>query len=153
MNKQALIDRVINEMREDFNRGDLTAVEELLGFIPTQYLNGYISDTVNHAPTAAPALTLPEDAELEWVLSTAHTSEYDDRILTGLTGVGDVTWVFECEGGWKVSITDIKRGSVDLGEFSAAFGAIVGIAMSNGVAAVRFDKDGPIADCLKKFDW
>jgi hypothetical protein len=40
----SLIDRVIEEIRKDFAIGDLTALDELLSFIPRENLIGYLPE-------------------------------------------------------------------------------------------------------------
>jgi hypothetical protein len=45
MTKQELIEAVIKQIQEDIQRGDLTALEELLMFVPNTYLNGYLKET------------------------------------------------------------------------------------------------------------
>ena len=39
-----LIDRVLDEMRRDFDGGDLTAIEELLKMLPKESLMGYLPE-------------------------------------------------------------------------------------------------------------
>ncbi len=39
-----LIDRVLNEMRSDFDSGDVTAIEELLKMLPKEALMGYLPE-------------------------------------------------------------------------------------------------------------
>jgi len=41
---QILIDAVIEQIKEDVADGDLTAVDELLKFVPPQYLKGYLPE-------------------------------------------------------------------------------------------------------------
>lgn len=41
---QTLIDKVLDEMKNDFNSGDVTSVAELLKFVPTENLIGYLPD-------------------------------------------------------------------------------------------------------------
>lgn len=41
---QLLIDRVIEEIQKDFAMGDLTALDELLSFIPKEKLIGYLPE-------------------------------------------------------------------------------------------------------------
>jgi hypothetical protein len=41
---QNLLDKVIEEIQSDVNEGDLTAIEELLKFVPIPNLIGYLSD-------------------------------------------------------------------------------------------------------------
>jgi hypothetical protein len=43
-NKQILIDRVIEEIKKDVADGDLTAVDELLKFVPIEYLKNYLPE-------------------------------------------------------------------------------------------------------------
>jgi hypothetical protein len=40
----SLIDRVIEEIRKDFAIGDLTALDELLSFVPRENLIGYLPE-------------------------------------------------------------------------------------------------------------
>jgi hypothetical protein len=42
--EQDLIDAVINQIRYDISFGDETAIDELLGFIPTENLIGYLPE-------------------------------------------------------------------------------------------------------------
>lgn len=42
--QQALVDRVIETLIEQVNSGDLTVLEELLGFIPTKNLIGALNE-------------------------------------------------------------------------------------------------------------
>lgn len=42
--KSDLIDLVIDQIVEDLETGDLTALFELLGFVDTDKLTGYLSD-------------------------------------------------------------------------------------------------------------
>ena len=42
-----LIDAVIDQIQEDFYSGDLTALEELLKFIPEENLKGYLPEEGN----------------------------------------------------------------------------------------------------------
>ena len=44
MEKQKLIDMALDRIIEDVWDGDLTAIEELLGFTPDENLVGYIAD-------------------------------------------------------------------------------------------------------------
>ena len=44
MIKNDLIDLVIDQIVEDLKTGDLTALVELLGFVDTNKLTGYLSD-------------------------------------------------------------------------------------------------------------
>jgi hypothetical protein len=46
---QELIDQVIEQIKEDVENQDMTAIEELLRFVPTEYLLGYLSE-VNNGP-------------------------------------------------------------------------------------------------------
>jgi hypothetical protein len=41
---QELVDKVIEEIKRDVYSGDLTAIDELLKFIPVQYLKGYLPE-------------------------------------------------------------------------------------------------------------
>lgn len=42
--KEALINKVIDLIKEDINSGDLTALDELLRFVPTKNLIGYLPE-------------------------------------------------------------------------------------------------------------
>jgi hypothetical protein len=42
--KVQLIDRVLAQVERDVYEGDLTAIEELLRFVPEQYLVGFLSE-------------------------------------------------------------------------------------------------------------
>lgn len=44
MDKQELIDLVLDQIQIDVGIGDLTAIEELLQFVPEQYLVGYLPE-------------------------------------------------------------------------------------------------------------
>ena len=39
-----LIDRVIEVIQNDINGGDFTAIDELLSFVPREYLIGYLPE-------------------------------------------------------------------------------------------------------------
>lgn len=39
-----LIDAVVEQICEDMNNGDFTALEELLKFVPVQYLEGFLPE-------------------------------------------------------------------------------------------------------------
>lgn len=39
-----LIDKVLQQMQRDFDDQDITAVEELLTFVPIRYLEGYLPE-------------------------------------------------------------------------------------------------------------
>ena len=39
-----LIDKVLKQMQRDFDAQDITAVEELLTFVPIKYLQGYLPE-------------------------------------------------------------------------------------------------------------
>lgn len=41
---QELVDEVIEQIKKDIAMGDLTAVDELLKFIPEEYLKGYLPE-------------------------------------------------------------------------------------------------------------
>lgn len=43
-NDQPLIDKVLNRIKEDIDAGDLTAIDELLKFVPVQFLEGYLPE-------------------------------------------------------------------------------------------------------------
>jgi len=49
--REKLVDRVIEQMREDFELHDLTAVAELLSFCPEENLRGYLSEEVEESDT------------------------------------------------------------------------------------------------------
>lgn len=42
--KEQLIDRALKQIVKDVEAGDLTAIEELLGFVPLKYLEGFLSE-------------------------------------------------------------------------------------------------------------
>jgi hypothetical protein len=42
--KQELIDLVIEQIKSDINSGDITALDELLSFLPKKYLSGYLPE-------------------------------------------------------------------------------------------------------------
>jgi len=42
--KQVIIDSCLERIKEDVAVGDLTAIDELLKFIPVQYLTGFLSE-------------------------------------------------------------------------------------------------------------
>jgi hypothetical protein len=42
-----LIDKVIEQIRTDIENEDLTAIEELLRFVPEKYLRGFLSEGVS----------------------------------------------------------------------------------------------------------
>jgi hypothetical protein len=42
--KEKLINAVIEQIKTDIDNGDLTALDELLRFIPEDYLEGFISE-------------------------------------------------------------------------------------------------------------
>ena len=42
--EQRLIDAVLNQIRYDISFGDETAIDELLGFVPAEYLIGYLPE-------------------------------------------------------------------------------------------------------------
>ena len=44
MNKQQLIEQVIDQIKLDLENGDVTALEELLAFVPQPYLEGFLSE-------------------------------------------------------------------------------------------------------------
>ena len=44
MTKQELIDAVIKQIQNDLRGGDLTALYELLRFVPNTYLKGYLKE-------------------------------------------------------------------------------------------------------------
>jgi hypothetical protein len=42
--EQDLVDAVINQIKYDISFGDETAIDELLGFVPVEYLMGYLPE-------------------------------------------------------------------------------------------------------------
>jgi len=46
MDKQEFFDAVLEQIQMDVKIGDLTAIEELLQYIPEQYLMGYLPEIV-----------------------------------------------------------------------------------------------------------
>ena len=42
--KQELIDKCLEQIKEDVANGDLTAIDEMLMFLPTKYLKGYLPE-------------------------------------------------------------------------------------------------------------
>lgn len=42
--KQELIEKVIEQIRDDVKGGDLTAIDELISFLPTKYLKAYLPE-------------------------------------------------------------------------------------------------------------
>jgi hypothetical protein len=46
MNKQQIIDLVIEEMKKDIAGGDLTAIDELLQYVPEENLKAYLPEPV-----------------------------------------------------------------------------------------------------------
>ena len=44
MNKEDLINKVIEQIKDDFFNGDIEPIEELLKFIPVENLIGYLSE-------------------------------------------------------------------------------------------------------------
>jgi hypothetical protein len=40
-----LIDKVLDQIEADIHSGDKTAIEELLKFVPTEYLKAYLPET------------------------------------------------------------------------------------------------------------
>jgi predicted transcriptional regulator len=45
--KQELVDRCIEEIKRDVASGDVTAIDELLMFLPTKYLKGYLPEDLS----------------------------------------------------------------------------------------------------------
>jgi hypothetical protein len=43
-NNQALVDEVLEEIKKDVLSGDLTAIDEMLFFLPTSVLKGYLAN-------------------------------------------------------------------------------------------------------------
>jgi hypothetical protein len=48
MDRSELIDKVLEQMREDLINHDLTAIEELLKFVPMENLIGYLPEESDH---------------------------------------------------------------------------------------------------------
>ena len=44
MNRDELIDAVIEQIQDDLEMGDVTALAELLGFVPTDNLKGFLRE-------------------------------------------------------------------------------------------------------------
>tara|TARA_R110002012_G_scaffold273650_1_gene459699 strand:+ start:8246 stop:8407 length:162 start_codon:yes stop_codon:yes gene_type:complete len=42
--KYCTITEVVRQMQRDFDNQDVTAIEELLGYMPIKYLEGYLSE-------------------------------------------------------------------------------------------------------------
>lgn len=42
--KQELVDKCLEAIKEDVRCGDITAIDELLMFLPTKYLKGYLPE-------------------------------------------------------------------------------------------------------------
>lgn len=42
--KQELVDKCLEQIKEDVSKGDVTAIDELLAFLPTKYLKGYLPE-------------------------------------------------------------------------------------------------------------
>ena len=42
--KQALIDRVLEKIKEEMQGNDITAIDELLSFVPIENLKGYLCE-------------------------------------------------------------------------------------------------------------
>ena len=42
--KYCTITEVVRQMQRDFDKHDVTAIEELLGYMPIKYLEGYLSE-------------------------------------------------------------------------------------------------------------
>ena len=45
--KQELVDKCLEQIKEDVSKGDVTAIDELLAFLPTKYLKGYLPEDLN----------------------------------------------------------------------------------------------------------
>ncbi len=45
--KQELVDKCIEEIKRDVANGDVTAIDELLMFLPTKYLKGYLPEDLS----------------------------------------------------------------------------------------------------------
>ena len=45
LDRENLIDKVLDEIVEDVNKGDLTAIEEMLNSVPTKVLEGYLPES------------------------------------------------------------------------------------------------------------
>ena len=48
MDRAELIDKVLEQMRDDLINHDLTAIEELLKFVPTENLVGFLPEERSH---------------------------------------------------------------------------------------------------------
>lgn len=46
MDKRVLVDSVIEQIKLDITNGDLTALDELLFFVPDYLLKGFLTETV-----------------------------------------------------------------------------------------------------------
>ena len=42
--KQELVDKCLEQIKDDVKGGDVTAIDELLMFLPTKYLKGYLPE-------------------------------------------------------------------------------------------------------------
>jgi nucleoid-associated protein YejK len=42
--KQSIVDQVIEQIKKDLQMGDETAIDELLKFVPDEYLIGFLPD-------------------------------------------------------------------------------------------------------------
>lgn len=42
--KQELVDKCLEQIKEDVSKGDVTAIDELLMFVPIKYLKGYLPE-------------------------------------------------------------------------------------------------------------
>ena len=45
--KQELVDKCLEEIKNDVRSGDVTAIDELLMFVPIKYLKGYLPEDLN----------------------------------------------------------------------------------------------------------
>lgn len=45
--KQELVDKCIEEIKRDVASGDVTAIDEMLMFLPTKYLKGYLPEDLS----------------------------------------------------------------------------------------------------------
>ena len=45
--KQELVDKCLEQIKDDVSKGDVTAIDELLMFLPAKYLKGYLPEDLN----------------------------------------------------------------------------------------------------------
>lgn len=117
MDNMSLIDRVIEQIREDIvMRGDVTAIEELLKATPGSALQGYLPDTGEYFTTvrAEVYITLRserplQDSEVQEVLSEMHY-EFGDGEGYGLE---DGESVYVCATRWEENTVTRLNGSTE----------------------------------------